>query len=124
MQKPSAQELELLHANLCSALNDKTRIAILFELAEGPIHVGRLAEQLGIPQGTVSRHLKVLRDGAIVVATRDGNRVLCRIGDRRILEVLGLLRQIHADAMRRRSETVRGVRPAPSAPGPRRAARA
>jgi len=110
MQKPTPEELDLLHDNLCSALNDKTRIAILFELAEGPRHVGQIVADLGLPQATVSRHLKVLREGTILSATRHGNRVVYAIQDLRILEVLSLLRRIHADAMRRRSETVNGVR--------------
>jgi ArsR family transcriptional regulator len=112
VRKPTPEELDLLHDNLCSALNDKTRIAILFELAGGPQHVGQIVATLGLPQATVSRHLKVLREGTILSATRDGNRVVYEIQDLRILEVLSLLRRIHADAMRRRSELVNGVRPA------------
>ena len=123
MNKPTLEELELLHDQLCSALNDPTRIAILSELAGGACHVNGLAAALGIPQAAVSRHLKVLRDGGIVSATREGNRVHCRLQDRRIIAVLDLMREILASSIGRRSETAERIRSAMTDKGakPRRA---
>ena len=69
-------EVNLLHANLCQALADPTRILILYALAESPRHVSGLAEMLDAPQSTVSRHLKVLRERRLVSSTRDGTSVL------------------------------------------------
>ena len=60
------REVNLLHANLCQALADPTRILILYALAESPRHVTGLAELLDVPQPTVSRHLKVLRERRLV----------------------------------------------------------
>jgi DNA-binding transcriptional ArsR family regulator len=57
-------EVNLLHANLCQALADPTRILILYALAESPRRVSGLAELLDAPQSTVSRHLKVLGDSS------------------------------------------------------------
>ena len=121
MNKPSSEELELLHDDYCSALNDKTRMAILFELAEGPRNVSSLVELLGLPQGTVSRHLKILRDREMVLASREGNRVLYEIQDLRILEVLNLMREILADSLRRRREAADRIRTARSREDRRRA---
>jgi DNA-binding transcriptional ArsR family regulator len=60
--KPRQQELVLFHAEICQALADSTRIALRYELAEGPKHVTQLVEALGQPQPTISRHLKTLRE--------------------------------------------------------------
>ena len=110
MNKPSPEELELLHNDLCSALNDKTRIAILFELAEGPRHVTSIVQALELPQGTVSRHLRVLRESGVVAASREANRVVYELQDLRILDVLNLLRQMLASTFERRGEAARRIR--------------
>jgi ArsR family transcriptional regulator len=112
MQKPSAEELELLHKELCSAINDTTRIAILYELADGPRNVSSIVEHLDLPQGTVSRHLKILRERGIVTATREANRVLYALQDRRVLDVLNMLRGMLAELLRRQEETADRIRQA------------
>ncbi|MFH1143243.1 MAG: metalloregulator ArsR/SmtB family transcription factor [Candidatus Eisenbacteria bacterium] len=112
MNKPTPEELDLLHSELCSALHDKTRVAILYELAGGPQYVNGIVEALSLPQAAISRHLKVLRDGGIVVATREGNHVRCELQDRRIVGVLDLLREILAASLQRKSETGQRIRSA------------
>ncbi|MFC1572481.1 ArsR/SmtB family transcription factor [Candidatus Eisenbacteria bacterium] len=112
MDKPTPEELQLLHDELCSALNDTTRIAILYELADGARNVGAMVESLGLPQGTVSRHLKVLRERGVVIATRQANQVLYELGDPRVLEVLGVMRDMLADSLRLRGETAARIQSA------------
>ena len=102
MEKPLQQELAQLHASICQALADTTRIAILYELAEGRKNVSELVEALGSPQGTVSRHLKVLRERHMVDSERDGVNVYYSLADPRIIEALNLLREVMADILARR----------------------
>jgi DNA-binding transcriptional ArsR family regulator len=102
MEKPLQEELAQLHASICQALADTTRIAILYELAEGRKNVSELVEALGSPQGTVSRHLKVLRERGMVDSERDGVNVYYSLADHRIIEALNLLREVMADMLTRR----------------------
>lgn len=102
MEKPLQEELAQLHASICQALADTTRIAILYELAEGRKNVSELVEALGSPQGTVSRHLKVLRERGMVDSERDGVNVYYSLADHRIIEALNLLRAVMADMLTRR----------------------
>jgi ArsR family transcriptional regulator len=88
------QEVNLLHARVCSGLGDPTRILILYALADGPKYVGELAEELGSPQPTVSRHLKILRDRSLVTSERNGASVYYSLTDTRIIEALDLLREV------------------------------
>ncbi|NIW49404.1 MAG: metalloregulator ArsR/SmtB family transcription factor, partial [Gammaproteobacteria bacterium] len=62
MAKSLRDEINKLHAQVCSGLADPNRILILYKLAEAPHNVSDLASSLEIPQPTVSRHLKVLRE--------------------------------------------------------------
>ncbi len=112
MRKPTPEEIELLNRHCCSALNDRTRIAILYELGEGPKNVTCLVDALGIPQATVSRHLTVLRERSFVVATRDGNRVVYELEDDRVLEILNSMRRILATKLRHQEETAGRIRSA------------
>ncbi len=86
----------------CQALADTTRIAILYELAEGRKNVSELVEALSSPQGTVSRHLKGLRERQMVNTERDGVNVYYSLADPRIIGALNLLREVMADILTRR----------------------
>ncbi|GAB4428604.1 MAG: hypothetical protein Kow0031_08910 [Anaerolineae bacterium] len=97
MIKPTQQELRSMHANLCQAIADPTRIALLYELGESPKHVSQLVDSLGLPQATVSRHLKILRDRRLVTTRRDGAFIYYRLADPRVLEALEIMRAILGD---------------------------
>lgn len=109
---PALQELTLLHANICQALADPKRILILYALDEQPRHVSALAEELDIPQPTVSRHLRVLREQSLVFTERDGPAVIYRLADRRIIEVLNTMRQVMFDALERQSGLIEAAQEA------------
>jgi ArsR family transcriptional regulator len=98
------EEINHLHAHICSGLADPVRILILYTLAEKPCHVNELAEQTGIPQPTISRHLKTLRERNMVTARRDGQYVYYHLGDKRIIEALDLMRAVMADGLKLRAQ--------------------
>lgn len=99
MGKQLKDEINRLHAQICSGLADPSRILILYKLSEHPFSVGDLAQALDIPQPTISRHLKVLRERSMVVADRDGQSVFYSLADRRIIKALDILRAILADSL-------------------------
>jgi len=104
MACPPIEELALLHNNICQALGDPKRIQILYALHEQPRHVTALAEDLGMPQPTVSRHLRVLRQRALVTTHRDGPAVVYRLVDDRMIFVLDEMRKVLRDVVARQSE--------------------
>jgi DNA-binding transcriptional ArsR family regulator len=55
-------------------IGDPSRRAIFELLARRPSSVGEIADQLPISRPAVSQHLKVLKDGGLVVSRPDGNR--------------------------------------------------
>ena len=103
---PLRQEVTQLHADVCSALADPSRILILYALAERPYTVNDLVESLGLPQPTTSRHLKVLRDRNMVEAVRQGMNVEYRLLDHRLVEALDLLRGVMRDRISHRANVV------------------
>lgn len=88
------QEIDVLHANICEALADPKRIALLYALREGATTVSQLGETLDLPQATVSRHLKILRERRLVQARRDGMNVYYSLTTDKVLSALDLLREV------------------------------
>lgn len=103
MTSPQLEELNLLHANICQALGDPKRIQILYALHEQPRRVSDLAADLAMPQPTVSRHLTVLRQRALLMADRNGNEVTYSLAEPGIIDVLDAMRQILRNALERQS---------------------
>jgi DNA-binding transcriptional ArsR family regulator len=60
-------------------LGDPTRRAIFELLARRPSTVGELAQQLPITRSAVSQHLRVLKDGGLVVSRAQGTRRIYRL---------------------------------------------
>jgi DNA-binding transcriptional ArsR family regulator len=93
------EEVAHLHAQVCSGLADTNRILLLYALADRPRTVNELAAALQLPQPTVSRHLKILRERGMVNAARDGQSVCYTLSDGRIIQALDLLRAVLADLL-------------------------
>lgn len=103
MNNPTLDELNLLHANICQALGDPKRILILYALNERPRHVTALANDLDIPQPTVSRHLRVLRERRLVQTERQGTAVIYEIADERMIDVLNTMRLVLREVLEQQS---------------------
>ncbi len=100
------QEVTQLHADICSALADPRRILLLYALAEKPYTVNDLAKYLDISQPMTSRHLKILRERGLVVATRDGINVEYSLNDHRLIDALDLLREVLRDRIVSRANLI------------------
>ena len=87
-------EITILQAEVLKTLAHPRRLAILHRLAQGPCEVGRLAEDLDMPQPNVSQHLAVLRAAGIVEADRDGREVRYRLTDGDVMVACSVMRAV------------------------------
>ena len=106
-------EIDRLHAQVCSGLADPNRILILYTLSEKSYNVSDLAQQIELPQSTVSRHLKILRDRDMVIAQRDGQSVFYSLADERIIQALNLLRAMLANSLENQIALIRSAQQNP-----------
>lgn len=88
------QELNLLHERICPALNHPLRMKILYLLNEKSLNVGELTAEMGVPQSSVSRHLRVLRERGLVRAERQGTTIWYALAEPELATVIDILRRI------------------------------
>lgn len=65
-------------SDVFNAIAESARRDILAHLAARERPVGDLVAELGLPQPSVSKHLRVLHDVGLVVARREGRQILYR----------------------------------------------
>jgi DNA-binding transcriptional ArsR family regulator len=68
-------------ADAWTALADRSRRAIVMQLAEGERTVGELTDALPITQPAVSQHLKVLKEIGLVSDRAEGTRRRYRLNE-------------------------------------------
>ena len=83
MEDKLREEVTRLHAQVCSGLADPNRIMILYSLHDQDRNVGEMAELLDLPQPTISRHLKILRESGLVLSKREGRSIYYQLSDGR-----------------------------------------
>lgn len=70
-----------------AALGDRTRRAIVAQLARGEATVGELAEPFDLTHQAISRHVGVLRRCGLIHQRVDGQRRPCRLNVERMQEL-------------------------------------
>ncbi|HCT77490.1 MAG TPA: transcriptional regulator [Micromonosporaceae bacterium] len=80
-------------------LGDPSRRAIFELLARRPSSVGDLAQLLPISRPAVSQHLRVLKDGGLVVSQAEGTRRVYRLNPNGVNALRAYLDRVWADAL-------------------------
>jgi DNA-binding transcriptional ArsR family regulator len=109
-KKELRTEINSMHASLCSAVSDPTRIMIIYELQESPQFVGQLAESLGVSHSATSRHLKILKSQEIVRSERSGHHVKYFLNTPELIEALEIFRSVLNDQLERRANLINNQR--------------
>ena len=82
------------YAAVGRALADPKRLCVLESLAIGELSVSDLSTRVGCQVPNMSQHLAVLRRAGLVTSRRDGNTILYRLADGRVLEAYRLIQDI------------------------------
>jgi DNA-binding transcriptional ArsR family regulator len=80
-------------------LGDPSRRAIFELLARRPCSVQQLADELPISRPAVSQHLKVLRDGGLVISQAEGTRRIYRLNPEGVTALRAWLDGVWTDAL-------------------------
>uniref|UniRef100_UPI0034DE3564 ArsR/SmtB family transcription factor n=1 Tax=Candidatus Thiodubiliella endoseptemdiera TaxID=2738886 RepID=UPI0034DE3564 len=75
-------------AKALKAMAHPLRLKILCVLQNDELPVFKIGEKIGTCQSNVSQHIDILRAKGIVESRREGNKVLCRVKDAKILTLM------------------------------------
>lgn len=79
-------------AERMAAFTTASRLKLLYALVDRQLSVDELAREAGLSANAVSQQLRVLRHLRLVVARRDGRRMLYRLHDDHLVDLLGAIR--------------------------------
>ncbi len=91
------QQFYKLHAELCKTLANPTRLQILNLLRDGEKSVTEIIEQTGIRQATISQHLALLRQRAVVAVRKEGLNSFYRVANPKMITACDLIREVLFD---------------------------
>jgi len=86
------ERLFQLQEDTLKTLANHKRLEIVQLLKKQELTVSELVDMLGIPQANVSQHLAQLRRHKVVATRRSGKQVYYSLQDKRIAELVSLLR--------------------------------
>lgn len=81
-------------ARALKAIAHPLRLKILCVLGESEVCVQDIVDAVGTSQSNISQHLAILRDKDVLQTRKDANRVYYRVGDRRTLQLIVLMREV------------------------------
>jgi DNA-binding transcriptional ArsR family regulator len=82
-----------MHAELCKAMANEHRQAILHTICNDEKCVSDLAAEIGISVHNVSQHLRVLKERRLVASRKEGQTVYYHVTNQKFMEACALMRQ-------------------------------
>ncbi|OGI38285.1 MAG: transcriptional regulator [Candidatus Muproteobacteria bacterium RBG_16_62_13] len=97
-------EEDIHHATRAlKAMAHPLRLKILCLLGtESEVSVQDIVDHVGTSQSNISQHLSILREKGIIASRKDANKVFYRVGDPRILGLIGSMREAFCSSGHRR----------------------
>jgi ArsR family transcriptional regulator len=77
-------------AEIYKVLGDRTRVRLLYALAQRELCVCDLSAVLGMTQSAISHQLRVLRSARLVKFRKDGKVVYYALADAHVLQFIGI----------------------------------
>jgi DNA-binding transcriptional ArsR family regulator len=88
------QEHIELAARALKGIAHPLRLKILCVIGDREVCVQEIVDQVGTSQSNISQHLAILREKNVLMTRKDANRVFYRVGDKRTLQLVGMMREV------------------------------
>ena len=90
---PDARAFFAMHAEMCQALANQHRLAIMYSLKDGERCVGDIAADLDISVHNVSQHLRILKQRLLVRSRKEGQTVYYSVTNPKFVQACTLIRE-------------------------------
>ena len=98
-----ASEVFQMHADFCAIFANPKRLRILILLGKGEMSVGKIAEELDMPEHAISQLLRKMKDRNAVKARKDGRTVYYSIANMKFVKGAILIREGIMEEMQKMS---------------------
>lgn len=98
-----------MHADMCQALANQHRLAIMYSLKDGEKCVGDIGAELGISVQNVSQHLRILKERLLVRSRKDGQTVYYSVTNLKFVEACALIREALLEQHRAEGESLQAA---------------
>jgi len=78
-------------SEILKALAHPARLKIVAGLLKDECNVARVQKVLGLPQSTVSQHLRVLKNAGIIKGRREGTKMCYRVVDAKVRKIVEII---------------------------------
>ena len=75
------------------ALAHPARLRIVVGLLKDECNVAQIQKVLGLPQSTISQHLRILKNAGIIKGRREGTKTCYRIIDVRVRKIVEIIKR-------------------------------
>ena len=75
------------------ALAHPARLKIVVGLLEDECNVAQIQKVLGLPQSTISQHLRILKNAGIIKGRREGTKTCYRVVDVRVRKIAEIIKR-------------------------------
>ena len=96
---PVDKDLYRRHADFCKVISHPTRLQIIDLLHGGEMSVTDLANRLQVTVGNLSQHLNLMRQRRVLDSHKQGNSVIYRLANPKMIKACCLIREILFEQM-------------------------
>jgi ArsR family transcriptional regulator len=79
-------------SELLKAIAHPVRMEMIVRLKADGCNVSEIQKNLGLPQSTISQHLRILKNAGVLSSRREGTRVCYTVEKKEVLEIIKMLR--------------------------------
>ena len=81
-------------SEMLKALAHPARLKMVAGLVKNECNVGRIQKVLALPQSTISRHLRILKNAGIIKGRKEGTKICYRVVDKRARKIVEIIKGI------------------------------
>ncbi len=109
MEESMEERVLELKAEILKALAQPTRLKILELLRNGERCICEIVPAINGEQSNISRHISLMQKSHLVTTRKDGVRVMVKVKDPRVFEVLDSISTILKSRMSEQSKLIRAL---------------
>jgi len=78
-------------SDILKSLAHPARLQIVIGLIKNECNVNEIKEKLGLPQSTISQHLKILKNSKIIKGRREGTNVCYKVINKYVMDIIKIV---------------------------------